>query len=449
MASFPQQFLYTVDGFGCPAEIINGARTIANLRASNDPRWQDLRTDCGCPSLLLNPVTTTFTPPVGVSTSIWTPLDTHIQQAPWFVPGVGASSEAYGFMITEWSGLDGAHHVRSSVDAVSGRGGSYFGPLTSKGRVWKLNVQLFAATERGLDYLFHWLENQLMGCCRSDGSGSLWIREFCPTSDGTGNTNNEEGMARADRVALIEGPTWETPPIDEFACVLRSASFSLGIGDPCLYRPQPVDEVVGTGLTATAAASAFAAVATTDGFTGPGSLSTIYTEAPCNLFTTSQVNLTMPRASYGRMAAVVVITSPAEVLSGGGNAVVPDLRVICHYDRAGLGTGSPCANTRSSAMILSGMLAGEQVRIDIGRRQILRRGALNGAEWEDASYLIVPQPPLRPWASFDPVYLGEVTVEPACGSQFLDSATGVIATTGLVSQWTVDITCQEHFGCRC
>lgn len=438
MPSFPQQFLYTTDMFGSPAELINGARTMANLRAGNDARFSDITLNCGCPALLLDPCETTFTPPLGVTTLTWTSMDMHIQQAPWFVAGVGASSEAYGFYITDWTGLDGAHHTRSVLQHVAARGGSYYGSLTSTGRTWKLNVRLFAATERGLDYLLHWLENQLLGCCSGDGSGSVWIREFCPTSAGV---DPEEGMARADRVVLLEGPTWEDSPILDFSCVMRAASFTLGVGDPCLYRPQSATEVT----NASAATSVGLALSTSLGLQGdgPGTYGSVnFTEAPCGRFTGSGLDTTylMPRSSYGRMSGVITITSPGETILTALRDV-PAIRILGHADRAGLGSTNPCTNTQRSLMILQGILAGETIEVDLGRRTIRRRGSLNGGEWEDASYLLTQTSPLRPWSAFDSCDVGAVTVEPASIDQYRGST--------LVSYFAVNIKAQEHFGCRC
>lgn len=437
MPSYPQQFLYTINGLGSPSELINGARTMANLARAADPRFSDLNATCGCPALLLDPCRTTLNPPLGVTTTSWFALDTAITQAPWFVAGVGASSEAYGFYITEWTGLDGQHHARSTLQHVAGRGGAYYGALTSTGRTWKMNVRLFGATERGLDYLFHWLENQLLGCCSGDGSGSVWIREFCPTSAGV---DPEEGMARADRVALLEGPTWEDSPVDDFSCVMRTVSFTLGVGDPCLYRPASSTEA-----NATATVSAGTTLSSTYGVRGDGPAAygqVGFSQAPCGAFTGSGLDLTLilPRSGFGRMSGVVTISSPGEA-TGGALKLMPAMRVIGHFDRAGVGQANPCMGTQRSLMILQGLLAGDVIEIDLGRRTIRRKGALNSGEWEDASYLVTQTFPLRLWSGFDSCDVGSITVEPASLDQFQG--------TTLVSAYTVNIKAQEHFGCRC
>lgn len=437
MAVYHQQFLYAVNRLGSPAELINGARTMANLARSGDNRFQDIVANCGCQALLLDPCQTTFVPPLTINNVSWGPLNTAIQQAPWFVAGVGASSEAYGFYITDWTGLDGQHHTRSSLQHVAGRGGTYFGPLTSTGRTWKLNVQLFGATERGLEYLLHWLEGQLLGCCSGDGSGSVWIREFCPTSAGV---DPEEGMARGDRVVLLEGPTWEAPPIDNLGCVVRAASFALGVGDPCLYRPASSTEANLAASTSTGTTLSTAAGTRRDGT--PTYPIIPYVQAPCNTFTGSGVDLTLvlPRASFGRMSGVVTITAPAE--SGTGSLkVVPDIRVIGHYDRSGVGQANPCFGTQRSVVILRGMLGGDVVEVDLGRRTIRRKGSINSGEWEDASYMVIQTSPLRLWSAFDSCDVGSITVEPAALDQFQGA--------NLVSGWTVNIKAQEHYGCRC
>lgn len=434
MASYFQQFIYTLDSLGNPTELINGARTAANLRAANDTRYQEIDINSGCQSLQLEPCRASFSPPLGVSVTTWGPANFAISQAPWFDSGVGVSAEAYGFTITDWTGLDGAHHARNVVQSAQGRGGAYYGAQTSTGRTMKFNVLLHGATERGLMWLFRWLESELLGCC-SGGEGSLWIREWCPNNSAV---DPEEGMARLDRVALLEGPTWEAPPVEGLTCICRMVSFTIGVGDPCMYRP-----LGSTTTTVTAATSIGTALFGSLGAQNDGdNQGYVNHYAPCNRFTGTGLDacLVLPRATFGKMSGIVTITSPAESVGGQQLKQMPTMRIVGHVNRAGVGSCNVCNNTTMSLMVLQNIYAGDYVEVDLGRRTVRRKGTIDGDVWDDASYMIQNLAPLRLWAAFAACDAGAITVEPAFVDQF---------QFAVVSSYTVTIQSQEHGGCRC
>lgn len=227
-------FLYFDDGLSVN-EVINHARTIEHLRnASAFCYMLGGPLDPGCDILYLDSCDYT---PVTYSTpdSVDTP-------APWYdgTPG-SPSSNCYGFWIEEWTGLDGAHMRRSTTPSYP-RGGS-FGTLGQAHRVWKMNVLLFGADATALEDLFRWLEETLIQCC-SPGV-TTWVRTTCP--DGY---DDDYGLVHVVDLQLLEGVEWISPPEEQLGCFVRRVSFTLGVGDPCLYQP-PVncltDEVFPTG----------------------------------------------------------------------------------------------------------------------------------------------------------------------------------------------------------
>src|SRR5690606_5606622 len=104
----------------------------------------------------------------------------------------------------------------------------------SRHREMKLNVLLVGLNEPALMHGFRWLESFLVGCSESCGEWAFWIRDFCPPDP---ELDPEEGVYRLDEVALIEGPTWESPVTPRSGCVIRRASFTIAAGDPCMYSP--------------------------------------------------------------------------------------------------------------------------------------------------------------------------------------------------------------------
>lgn len=155
-----------------------------------------------------------------------------VDPAPWY-DGTAISSEALGLWVEEWTGLDGAHHTRTQAKRGARPGGASFGPLSHNARVMKVNMLLFASTDRGMRHLFRWFESWLMNACDLRDTTNLWVREVCPASV----TTPTEGLAQLRGVVLVEGPTEETAPIDTARLVVKRISFTLAAGDPCIYGP--------------------------------------------------------------------------------------------------------------------------------------------------------------------------------------------------------------------
>lgn len=213
-------FLYFDDGINTH-EIINGARTLEHLRNSSQSCGSIQVVNDDCPVLYLDPcdyTPVTFTTP-----------DDPTNPAPWW-DGVAGSptSKAYGFLIDEWTGLDGAHMSRDATPVR--RKGSVFGSLGQAHRVWKMNVSLFAADQVALEALFRWLEDALISCCQT--GVTAWVRTVCPEG-----YDDDEGLVHVVDLQILEGLQWEGEAVNDLSCKVRRVSFTLGVGDPCLYRP--------------------------------------------------------------------------------------------------------------------------------------------------------------------------------------------------------------------
>lgn len=244
--------------------------------------------------------------------SCWSAADMSLTGSPWYDARVAGATEALGFFIEEWTGLDGAHNRRSSAPSGMRQGGAYFGPATADARICKFNVLLHGTSERGLNYLFNWLQDRLLNCCSSDcGTRRMWAREVCPTSV----TNLDEGFTRFERVNLIDGPTWEAPPVPYAGCYIRRVSFTLGVGDPCLYS-----EIYSVGATQTMTTAGVSSVASLV-------LSTTGSWAGSN----RQLKVDLPTPTVGVNAPIVTIVVPP----GGAGSVqygVPMLRIAGYDD---------------------------------------------------------------------------------------------------------------------
>lgn len=210
----PLDYLYFDDG-AQPREIFNGARTMAYLANYSCNLFTQKTAPCNI--LTVDPCDDT-------------PLNfTDTTTAPWYdgVPG-SPSSNAYGFWINEWVGMDGSN-IRRAATNLYPRGAS-FGPLGQAHRVWKMNVMLFGADEVALEDLFRWLEESLLACCQP--GVTAWVRTTCP--DGY---DDDYGLVHVVDLQLLEGVTWISDPADGYGCQVREVTFTLGVGDPCLYGP--------------------------------------------------------------------------------------------------------------------------------------------------------------------------------------------------------------------
>lgn len=369
-------------------------------------------------------VSTFFTSANQALAQCWTSVDFSAGANPWYTATNAASAEAYGFYIEDWTGLDGAHHTRSITPTGQNRGGALYGPQSANPRAWKMNVILHGSSERGLEYLFRWLESTLLNSCGTNcGTQFAWIRQVCPNDP---SVTPQEGVARAERVVLLEGPTWEAPPAVDGGCYIRRVSFTLGIGDPCLYRE--------------AAPLAYGEV-TTSG-TGTGNVL-----SNCATFNgdSRQVRAVMsgPDTGYGVRAPIVTITSPAESGSSTRKGL-PVLRIVGYDDP--LGYGNPCQANQIGELILEGYeTSGYEIVIDMAKRRVRMR-PVGTTEWLDGSRLIgkALRSGVTRWWSFGSCNSGLVVVEPA----FTNLETNRVSATSLqVSQWSVRIESGDRFGC--
>lgn len=354
----------------------------------------------------------------------WTTADFSSTASPWYNANIPESAEAHGFLVEEWTGLDGAHHRRASTPTGQNRGGAYYGPQSHDARVMKLNVLLHGSTERGLTYLFHWLENRLLNCCDSTcGTRQMWYRQFCPPSPATAP---EDGLVRLERLALAEGPTWEQPPLPDSACYLRRVSFTLTAGDPCGYR-EPA--AVGYGVSVTSG------VLTTNVLT---SCATFEGDAR-----QTRADFSAAAVAYGAMAPIVYIASSSESTAGVRRGL-PVLRIAGYADPNN--TGLACSAIFLGELILEGYAtSGLEIMADLVQRRVLVRG-IGSTAWEDGSRLIGPA--LRSgaprWWSFGGCDSGFVVVEPA----FTGLETNRVSSSSLqVSTWTTRIEAGARIGC--
>lgn len=219
---------------------------------------------------------------------------------------------------------------------------------------------------------------------------------------------------------------WESPPAADSGCYIRRVSFTLGVGDPCLYRePAPLAsaDVTAAGLGTGNVLSNCA--------TFRGSPRQVY------------ASFSGP-AGYGVNAPVVSIYSPAES-TGSARKTLPVLRIAGYLDPNN--TGDPCRSNLVGEIILEGaQMSGYEIVVDMARRRV--RARVGGTtEWFDASRLIGKS--LRTgntrWWSFSPCDTGIVVVEPAYTN--LENARSGASTALVVSTWSVVIETGTRFSC--
>ena len=212
--------LYIDFGSGAQ-EIINQARTLNHLDNASISCAQVQVRGAECDVLYKHPNS-------GDSLTFATPTTGTV--APWW-DGVADSptSNAYGFWIEEWTGLDSSH-LRRGATPVATRG-ARFSKLGQGARVMKLNVLLFGADEVALEELFRWLEGQLLNCSGDCFGATMWWRTVCPGSYG-----DDVGLVLGSGAFLMEGLTWLENPIKSLGCFMRRASFTMGLSDPCAYE---------------------------------------------------------------------------------------------------------------------------------------------------------------------------------------------------------------------
>lgn len=422
-------FLYMSDGFGNPVEIINEARTAHILRTSSGamPRFSDVDEFFGCEGLGYKPCTMNA---VGAVTE-WQILDLDLDEAPWYGDSQ-ASHEGYGFAITEWTGLDGAHHTRSVIPRGSAPGGSAFGPQSARHRVMSINLLAHGSTERGLTHLFRWLESILTTSCACDVS-ALWLREFCPA--GTTEGDLEEGLLRADQVVLLEGPTWIDAPVEDSGCYLRALNVVLGVGNPCLYRvpANAVETAVTVGVP-------------------PVSPNASVVTAGCDIFksTGHRVTTFVQPPETGLVSPLVTLASTLQT-NGATRKVLPAVRIFGLVDPSIDGTVLPCTQPRVGMIVVDGLPAGYEIVIDGATGAAQARDMYGDQRWLDGGAFI------QLAVNYDESFEGSraisfgmcngayVVVEPA---QVGPTATPLgVTSADLVSGWDVTVQLASRVGC--
>lgn len=344
--------------------------------------------------------------------------------------GATAASDALGIVIEEWTGIDGAHHTRAQVPVGVNRGGARFGPHAHRQRVMKLNVLLLGRSEQGLTHLFRWLENQLIDQGSACAERSLWLRDYCPTIDNGSDATEGQlraGWYRLDRVALVEGPTWESEPVkDGGGCYIRRVSFTIVAGDPCMY---------GYGE------NAYNQQMSVGGLSWSGGT----TVASCSKWTTSNVRAeaTVAAGTTGFLAPRVTIRSYYEV-DGADPKNLPDLRIF-GIATPDYGTVTPCDGDKLGELVISPyQLAGAEIVIDFASRTIKYRDIDHGVEWSDGSVLLRQSAEnIRRWWDFG-LKGGTVYVEP-----YYDGLTNSIAgdAVAVLYGWFVKIDMVPKIGC--
>lgn len=382
-------WLYYLDNDGSYCEVINHQRLIGALGAQSlcgsgvQVLEQDCRWENGVLPFALDPCD--LTSQLTFSATTWPG-----NPAPWWdgVPG-SVSSQSYGFWIEEWTGLDGGHIKRSVAERAGRRGGANFGPLTSTHRVWKMNVLLVGENGAALEDLFRWLETTLMQCCDPCGGSDMLIRTTCPP-DGQPSF----GLYTVRGVGLLEGLTWETPPIERQACTLRRVSFTIGVSDPCLYS---------------------CATSCAEEETLPGSMDCVPfgiwsgCDVECGDMEDYRICCPVPAATRGTVSPVVTILNDSPNTG-------PPMRIYGMIDPLGIGC-DPCSLPVCQDIITTRLPAGATLKIDSATRKVLFASPDTAGNFVDGT------PFLLPAAGTAPQFLqlscdeGWVAVEPAalCG----------------------------------
>lgn len=425
------QFLYLSNSFGRPSEVVNGARLSENISAALlCGRFSNPATDGGCYALGFNPCTTN--PTTGGSTA-WDETDFSEDGAPWF-NGTDASRDAMGFYIEEWTGLGGEHHARSVTGVGNNRGGARFGPQSHNHRVMKLNVLIHGRNAEACNYLYRWLEQTLIAGCDPCSTGQLWFREFDPgfSSD---PADLQRGLARMTGVVLIEGPTIEAAPVRDGACFIRRTSFTLAVGDPCIYRVSEFgDNEEFTSTSAPDYGDGAAVVAGPTYWVGTG----------------MQVSVPSPTVDYGQGAAIVDIQSDVEVDGIAGRLSLPDLRIVGYADPLNAGFTRADQAIKIGELTVTGLeTSGLEIIVDMAERTIRYRNLRSKSTWRNGSSLLAgATSDVRRWWTWDACAPGFVVVEPKYvglrNDRVMAQSTN---TTARVSAYTVQIDLTSRFGC--
>lgn len=388
-------WLYSTNDDGSSCEIVNHERLLASLRATaacgifsvkrDDCEWGDGTLPFALDACARDEDGDHLWTPVTFNETTWSG-----NPAPWWdgVPG-SPSSQAFGIWIEEWTGLDGAHHKRNVSQRAGRRGGASFGVLSSGSRVWAMNLILVGATPASLEDLFRWLETTLMDCCDPCANSDFLIRTTCPPDGDPGF-----GLYRAKGVGLIEGPTWEAPPVEQLGCFMRRVSVTLGVADPCLYscaESCAIEEEL-PNIDSCVPAPLW-----------------IGCDVSCSDMADYRICCALPAAVRGTVSPVVTIEN-----EGANDG--PPFRIYGMTDPIGLGC-DPCELTICQDIVTVAIPAGSTLSIDSATRKVLFKGPDTGQQWVDGTAFIDPPEGTIPsylQLSCDP---GWVAIEPVrlCG----------------------------------
>ena len=428
--SYHQGFLYLSDFFGNPVEIVNEYRTKVNIQRALFAGVQrfgqpDFRQ--GCAYLNFEPCTMASNGAV----TAWQPLNTAVNAAPWWSTAAGDdASEAYGFFVEEWTGLDGGHHGRTITPRGSYPGGGLPGWQTSRERVMAINLIAVGSSERALNHLFRWLESTLLTSCSPQETFTLWLREHCPV--GVTDAELGDGLVYANDTVLVAGPTWVDPPVEDAGCYLRRLTFTLAAGDPCLHR------IPGTTTTSSATHSAV-------GATSPA------LPANCSLFegSTMRDSIAITAPPFGSASAIVRIYSTAAWGSGGTvRKYLPALRIVGFADRDSVGSLLPCTLPRIGLITLDGIPSGYDVYVDCSTGKVTMRDSFQDRSWFDGSGF------LQSNADYDDSFIGPRRIAlSGCNNGYVMIEPALVGTTSLyapgeyVASWTTEMTPTSKYGC--
>lgn len=160
-------------------------------------------------------------------------------QASWVDGDIPESSQFLGFVISDVT--MNAVSSRSVTTRVSSSGGGVLGPVRNKERRFDFSVLMFACNEAAMEYGFRFLNDSLNspgcddGCTLCDAE----YRDSCPSVDGSLMSLNK-GRWILKNVGSVEGPTWDTPPVEGMQCNVRRVKFSLVSEYPWKFKC-PVD----------------------------------------------------------------------------------------------------------------------------------------------------------------------------------------------------------------
>lgn len=391
MAHSFTQFLYFIDDDEELCEFIQGERLMAYLRnvgvgcgqinvSEEICQWADLSRP-----LNMNPCSDPQWESLGTYTTPGASSGT-VSPAPWWdgVPG-SPSSQALGIWVEEWTGMDGAHHRRATGNRGGRRAGGSFGAMFSGFRTWKLNVILVGQNEPALEELFRWMESTLLNYCDPCGGSDAYVRTVCPPDGDPGF-----GLWRYRGIALLEGPTWEDDPLEDMACTLRRASFTLGVSDPCMYScPEvcvdeesfpaivgciPWSHWIGCGLT-------------------------------CEDFEPYRLCCPVQGTNHG-------IVSPIVTIHNGGTGDSVPTRIYGMADPLELGC-DPCLLDACQDVKIASLPAGSTLQVDAAQRRILYKDVSTNQTWVDGTPFIVLDPGRAPNYLALACSTGWVAVEPS------------------------------------